>query len=603
MTDIIKAQQGLARKAQANRTHRFEELYHLLCKREWIEEALRHVLNNDGAGTAGVDGVSWKMFNDVEKSDFENEQFRQQFIDTLQQELKSQQFKPMAVKRVEIPKPGTNKKRPLGIPTIKDRTVQMLLKMVMEPIWEADFYWFSNGFRPGRCTMDCIQPLYQLCNTSTKYRWVIEGDIRACFDRIPHDKLVAEVARRIADPKVLTLIWRFLKSGIMIERTLVPSEEGTPQGGIASPLLANIYLHRLDEWFSQNYAAPDIRTDARAYEAWKRKRYKGNKKAAPLPAVQMFRYADDFILLVRGTKSQAQQIKEECKLFLQEELGLELSEEKTKITHIQEGFNFLGYHIFRCDKPTDRQRVGVFVQPTEKGLKRIQLKIKEMTGRKTLNDDYLYKIQAINAVVRGWANYYRAVNPYTTFDALDHYVWLRLRRWLAKKYQLSATQVRRQYQAHRKGPKGGYDDFGAQDENGTWWWRYHATHTKLVYYRPRFKKHWPHPYLEKVKVEHYQLPTMKTQWSGYHEAPQYVANRRETLKRAQGVCERCGKTTKLTVHHKHRVSRGKRKLAQADHRPEMLEALCWECQTQEHRAELIYRNKLRGRSNAHASQG
>src|SRR5712691_7088033 len=106
MSDIIKAQQGLARKAQADKSHQFEDLYHLLWKREWIEEALRHVLNNDGAGTAGVDGVSWKMFNDVEKSDFENEQFRQQFIDNLQQELKSQQFKPMAVKRVEIPKPG-----------------------------------------------------------------------------------------------------------------------------------------------------------------------------------------------------------------------------------------------------------------------------------------------------------------------------------------------------------------------------------------------------------------------------------------------------------------------------------------------------------------
>ncbi len=163
MSDIIKTQQGLARKAETHKTHHFEDLYHLLCKREWIEEALQHVLDNDGAGTAGVDGMSWKNFNDVNKSDFENEKFREQFIESLQEELKKQTFKPMPVRRVEIPKPGTNRKRGLGIPTLKDRTVQTLLKMLMEPIWEADFYYFSNGFRPGRCTMDCVQPLYTLC--------------------------------------------------------------------------------------------------------------------------------------------------------------------------------------------------------------------------------------------------------------------------------------------------------------------------------------------------------------------------------------------------------------------------------------------------------
>jgi RNA-directed DNA polymerase len=234
MSDIIKTQQGFARKAETDRTHRFEDLYHVICKREWIEEALQHVLDNDGAGTAGVDGMSWKAFNDVDKSDFENAKFRAQFIAALQTELKSGTFTPMPVRRVEIPKPGTDKKRPLGIPTLKDRTVQTLLKMLMEPIWEADFYYFSNGFRPGRCTMDCVQPLYTLFNTSTHYRWVIEGDIKACFDRIPHDRLVSEVARRIADAKILKLIRSFLKSGIMNQGKFAPSEEGTPQGGIGA---------------------------------------------------------------------------------------------------------------------------------------------------------------------------------------------------------------------------------------------------------------------------------------------------------------------------------------------------------------------------------
>src|SRR5437763_7489787 len=131
------------------------------------------------------------------------------------------------------------------MPTLKDRCVQTLLKMLMEPIWEADFFYFSNGFRPGRCTMDCVQPLYQLCNTTTGYRWVIEGDIKACFDRIPHDKLVAEVARRIADPHILKLIRSFLKSGIMDHGKLAPSEEGTPQGGLCKALHKDPYAKQV----------------------------------------------------------------------------------------------------------------------------------------------------------------------------------------------------------------------------------------------------------------------------------------------------------------------------------------------------------------------
>ena len=587
MSDIIKTQQGFARKAETDRTHRFEDLYHVICKREWIEEALQHVLDNDGAGTAGVDGMSWKAFNDVDKSDFENEKFRAQFIDALQAELKNGTFTPMPVRRVEIPKPGTDKKRPLGIPTLKDRTVQTLLKMLMEPIWEADFYYFSNGFRPGRCTMDCVQPLYTLFNTSTCYRWVIEGDIKACFDRIPHDQLVAEVARRIADAKILKLIRSFLKSGIMSQGKFAPSEEGTPQGGIASPLLANIYLHRFDEWYFNHYGQPDRQVNVAGWAAWQRARKKGKGQAA----TQLFRYADDWIMLVRGTKAQAQEIKEACKAFLHDEMGLELSEEKTSITHVVDGFDFLGYHIFRCEHPSDGNIVGVFMQPTDKGLQRVKQKIKEMTGRKTLSDDYLHKIQAINSLVRGWASYYRAVNPSRTFDKLDRYVWIRLRKWLEKKYRISSKQVRQLYMHHRNGPEGGYSEFAARDEEGNWVWRARTMRTKRIHYRPTWKRHWPNPYLEKKKVEHFVLPSLKTLWHGNSEAPIYDANRREALTRAQGRCERCGKATKLMTHHKNRVKTGKRKLKQADNRPEMLEAICFECHVKEHRAERIHQNK------------
>jgi 5-methylcytosine-specific restriction endonuclease McrA len=355
-------------------------------------------------------------------------------------------------------------------------------------------------------------------------------------------------------------------------------------------LLANIYLHQFDEWYSRRYGTPD-RKDRKAYHRW----YNQRKPGMATAATQMFRYADDWIILVRGTQEQARQVKEECKCFLQEELGLELSEEKTKITHIEDGFDFLGFHIFRSTHLADRRVIGVFIQPPEKGLKNIKLKVKAMTKRNTLNDDYLLKIQAINQVVRGWATYYRAVNPTTVFQELDRYVWLRLRKWLEKKHQLGPQQVRRQYMYRQKGPKGGTVEFAAQDENSKWVWRYRATQTKLIYYHPTYKRNWPNPYLEQVQVEHYELPTLKTLWSGYHEAPAYVANRRKVIQRAQGRCERCGRAVKLTAHHKHRVKRGKRKLEQADNRPEMLEALCRQCQDREHRAERIYRIKARTR--------
>jgi len=274
----------------------------------------------------------------VDKDDFENEKFKPQFIETLQAELKNRTFNPLPVRRVEIPKPGTNKKRPLGLPTVKDRCVQTLLRMLMEPIWEADFYSFSNGFRPGRCPMECVQPWSTLCNTTSGSRWVIEGDRKACFDRIPHDKVVAEVARRIADPHILKLIRSFLQSGRMDHGQVAASDEGTPQGGRVSPLLANIYVHGFDEWYYEHYGMPDVRTDAAKRSAWQHARRKGKNKAAP----PMFRYADDWIIAIRGTRAQAQDIKEEGKGFLQEALGLELSEEKTVITHIIDGFDCLG---------------------------------------------------------------------------------------------------------------------------------------------------------------------------------------------------------------------------------------------------------------------
>ena len=216
-----------------------------------------------------------------------------------------------------------------------------------------------------------------------------------------------------------------------------------------------------------------------------------------------------------------------------------------------------------------------------------------MTDKKTLNDDYLHKLEAINSLVGGWASYSRAVNPCRMFDKLDRYVWIRLRKWLQKKYHSSSYQVRKQYMQHGNGPEGGDAEFAAQDAEGKGVWRRRAMRTKLIHYRPSWKRHWPTPYLEKKKAEHFVLPTLKNTWHGNTEAPIYTAKRREALKRAKGCCERCGKARKLFTQHKNRVKTGKRKLSQADNRPEMLEAIGLECHTQEHRAEHIHQNKVK----------
>ena len=204
------------------------------------------VLSNAGSRTAGIDGISRKQLAD--------EEARARFIQSLQAELKAGTYHPQPVRRHWIPK-ANGKLRPLGIPTIKDRVVQMVLKMLLEPIWESDFLDCSNGFRPGRRTMDCIRTCQSRITTQNKYLWVIEGDITGCFDHVQHAILLKLVRRRVQDERVIGLIEAMLKAGVMEEDLFQHTPEGTPQGGILSPLLANIYLHEFDRWWWEKYGS------------------------------------------------------------------------------------------------------------------------------------------------------------------------------------------------------------------------------------------------------------------------------------------------------------------------------------------------------------
>src|SRR2546421_771252 len=321
MSDIIKTQRSLATKAMHQPAHRFDHLYRLLYQREWIATALKGVLANTGARTPGIDGLT--------KNHLSSEEAQSTLIQEIGQELRERSFRPSPVRRIYIPK-SNGKTRPLGIPTLKDRVVQMLLKMVLEPIWESDFLNCSNGFRPGRRTMDCIATLDSYINNRTKFYWVVEGDIKGAFDNVHHEILLKCLAERIADRRLLKLITCFLKAGLMENQLFRHSDLGVPQGGICSPLLANIYLHRLDRFWWDKYGNLDRKSKER-----RRKLHLGN--------CGFVRYADDWLLLTNGSKEVAYRLRDEIQTFLQDELKLELSVEKTHITHVNDGFDFLGY--------------------------------------------------------------------------------------------------------------------------------------------------------------------------------------------------------------------------------------------------------------------
>jgi len=287
MDDIRKTQESFARKAQTQPEHRFGDLYHLICSADWIRFALEKVLSNPGSRTAGIDKIS--------RRDLKEEEQKAVFIRALRAELKAGTYRPQPVKRRWIPK-ANGKQRPLGIPTVKDRVVQMTLKMLLEPIWESDFLGCSNGFRPGRRTMDSISLCRSRITTQNKYLWVVEGDIKGCFDHVQHEILLRLVKQRVQDKRVITLIETMLKVGIMENGLFLHTEEGTPQGGILSPLLANIYLHQFDLWWWEKYGKLTL------YEKAKRRR-------AGIGNCILTRYADDFILLCNGSKNRSRKDK------------------------------------------------------------------------------------------------------------------------------------------------------------------------------------------------------------------------------------------------------------------------------------------------------
>jgi RNA-directed DNA polymerase len=423
---VREIQTKLHRWASDDPHRRFDDLFNLVCDPAFLLVAWDRVRGNKGARTAGVDGQTAYYVEAV--------QGVEGFLDRLRSGLKDRSFQPLPVRERMIPKPGgsgTKRSRRLGIPTVGDRVVQASLKLVLEPIFEADFDPGSYGFRPERRAHDAIAETHHLAKHS--YEWVLEGDIEACFDRISHSALLGRVRRRVGDKRVLALVKAFLKAGILTEDgALRDTGTGTPQGGLLSPVLANVALSVLDEHFADKPGGPRSTQHERA----KRRRH-------GLANYRLVRYADDFVVMVSGTKAHAEALLDEVAGVLST-IGLRLAPGKTVITHIDEGLDFLGWRIQRHHKRGTSKRY-VYTYPAKKALRAVTAKVKTVCWQNS-NLPLETLLHQLNRLLRGWTAYFKYGSSSATFNYLRAYTWKQVFGWLRRKHRRSGwKELRRRY--------------------------------------------------------------------------------------------------------------------------------------------------------------
>jgi RNA-directed DNA polymerase len=392
---VRELQRTLYRAAKADPGRRFHALYDKVHRRDVLERAWESVRANRGA--AGIDQMT---IADVEQYGVDR------LLDELVAELKDGRWRALPARRVFIPKPGRSERRPLSIPAVRDRVVQAALKTVIEPIFEADMLECSFGFRPGRSAHDALQVLID--ESWGGARWVAESDVADCFEAMPHSGLMVAIEERISDRHVLKLLRAMLRAGVMQDGAVKRGDTGSPQGGVISPVLCNVYLHRLDrQWAQRGHGI-------------------------------LVRYADDLLAICK-TKREAESALEAFTAIL-DELGLELKPAKTRIVHLREGgegLDFLGFHHRYVRGNTSRSRHLTFLVrwPSRQAMGHARQRIREITARSRLRVPVEIIVQDLNRFLRGWAGYFRYGNSAQFFDKIMRHALTRLAGFIAKRHK------------------------------------------------------------------------------------------------------------------------------------------------------------------------
>jgi group II intron reverse transcriptase/maturase len=395
--DKVRAlQHTLYRAAKADPGRRFHTLWDKVLRRDVLWRAWVAVRANDGA--PGIDRIT---LDQVEQYGIVR------LLDELASELREGRYRPLPARRVFIPKPGTNEQRPLSIPAVRDRIVQAAVKIVLEPVFEADFLPCSFGFRPRRGQHDTLQVVID--EAWRGRRWVVETDIAGCFEAIPKEKLIQAVEERVADQSVLKLLRVILRAGVMDAGVVRHPVTGTPQGGVISPLMCNVYLHRLDRAW-----------DSRAHGV-------------------LVRFADDVLVMCKS-RQQAEAALTRLRVLLAD-LGLEPKEAKTRIVHLAEdspGFDFLGFgHKWIPSRGVRGKRGVMFLArwPSDKAMRRARDRIRELTVRSRLRLSVETVVGDINVFLRGWAQYFRYGHSTIRFGKIRNYALERLMLFIGKRHK------------------------------------------------------------------------------------------------------------------------------------------------------------------------
>lgn len=429
-------QRKLATWTETDKTRRVNRLLRLISHQTWICQAAKITLSSKGAKTPGVDGVTKSHF----QADLNTH------LDVIRNDLLSGEYKPMPARRIYIPKEN-GKQRPLGIPTLRDRIVQRAMLMAMEPIWENDFHSLSYGFRPERSVHHAIRTVkLQMTDPSeSRARWVIEGDLSSYFDTVHHQLLMKCVRKRISCKRFNNLLWQFIKAGHIDRNLFCATSEGVPQGGVISPLLSNIMLNEFDQYLGECYLSKKKRKD-RWY--WNQT-IKDKRNIAMVenrqwkPAVSYCRYADDFLVIVKGSKQQAETIRDQCRTFLESKLKLTLNMEKTHITHANDGFVFLGHRIIRKRGPKGNMRVVTGI-PHGKAKAFSQSLSQALSGDNSCSK--IDKVEHLSRKLKGWAQFYQHTD-YTAkiYSKIDRIIFWKLAKWLARKYRCSVKSLMKKW--------------------------------------------------------------------------------------------------------------------------------------------------------------